>query len=232
LWSVKSPLLLLARWSFVIVVSFTAAFLMMHFGRHSAWYKNRLYRLLLNGDADERLHAASILAQVGGEHQLLQALKCETPEVEEMAKRALEHLWFYAAGREAYQMMEKACQAVEKEELKEALRVLDQLIVCYPTYAEAWNRRASVLWQLGQYAKSKADCERTLALNPNHYGAWQGLGICYLQLGDVAEACRALRAATRIVPHDDATQRSLSKCEALLRTYPAIRQPARTSDVL
>ena len=228
----KALLLLLIRWACVLVVSFTTAFLLMHFGRRTVWYKSRLYHQLLSGDADQRLHAASVLAQVGGEQQLLEALKSDEAEVHEMARRGLEHLWFHASGQEACDTLEAACQAAEAEDFKEALRILDRLTSKYPKYAEAWNRRAAVLWQLGQYRKSLADCERTLSLNPNHYGAWQGLGVCHLQLGDVAGACRSLRAALKIAPHDDATRRSLEKCEELLRTYPSISKPAKPTDLL
>ena len=64
-----------------------------------------------------------------------------------------------------------------------------------------------------------ADCRRALALNPQHYGAWQGIGICHLNMGDVEEACRSLRSALKIIPHDPATRQSLRECEELLRTY-------------
>jgi len=224
--------MLLVRWVCTVVLAFSAAFLVMHFGRRTAWYKDHLYHQLLAGNADQRLHAASVLAQVDGESQLLEALQSEEPEVNDLARRALEHLWFYAAGQEAYEMMESAYQAAETERFQEALRILDRLTAKFPRYAEGWNRRAAVLWQMGQYQNSKTDCERTLSLNPNHYGAWQGLGVCHMQLGQIAEACRSLRIALKIVPHDDATRQSLQKCEELLRTYPSASKSTRQSDLL
>ena len=211
---------------------FSAAFVLMHYGRRTAWYKARLYHQLLTGNADQRLHAASVLAQVDGECQLLEALKSEDPEIYGVAGLALEHLWLHAAGREAYNMMEAAYEAAEKKEFREAVGILDRLTIKYPKYAEGWNRRAAVHWQMGQYQQSMTDCERTLSLNPNHYGAWQGLGVCHLQLGDVAEACRSLRAALRIAPHDSATRRSLQNCEELLRTYPSVARPPRRTDLM
>lgn len=224
--------MLVTRSLCVLAVTFSAAFATMHFGRRTTWYKNHLYQQLLEGDAQSRLRAASVLAQVGGEPLLLKALKAEPTEVNAMARRALEHLWFNAAGREAFQLMEAAYDAAEKEEFKDALKMLDRITALYPDYAEGWNRRAAVLWQLKRYRESLRDCERTLALNPNHYGAWQGIGICHLQLGDVAEACHALRTALRIAPHDDATQRSLRKCEELLRTYQPADRNSRASTLL
>jgi tetratricopeptide (TPR) repeat protein len=229
---VKIVLMLLLRWFCIVVVTFSAAFATMHFGRRTTWYKDHLYQQLLTGDARQKLRAASVLAQVGGEAHLLEALKSDAPEIHTMARRALEHLWFSAAGNEAYELMDTAYQAAEKEQFIEALEVLDRVTDRYPNFAEGWNRRASVLWQLGRYKESMSDCERALALNPNHYGAWQGIGICHLQLGDVAEACRSLRCALKIAPHDETTRRSLQKCEELLRTYQPADRPSRSTQLL
>ena len=73
------------------------------------------------------------------------------------------------------------------------------------------------MWQLGEYEKSRRDCERALSLNPNHYGAWQGLGVSQLQLGELTEACRSLETALRIAPNDRVTKRCLRRIEELMR---------------
>jgi tetratricopeptide (TPR) repeat protein len=225
-------LLLLARWTSILVLSFVIAFLLMHFGRRTAAFKEHLYRQLLTGDENQKLRAASVLASVGGETQLLRGLQEEEEEVSRMARRGLEHLWFYASGQEAYELMQSACEAEDAEDHKGAMRTLDRLTRTYPKYAEGWNRRAAVLWKMGEYEKSRLDCERTLKLNPNHYGAWQGLGVCELELGHLNEACHALRSALRILPHDEATLRSLQQCETLLRTRGTSRREQSTSNFL
>ena len=112
------------------------------------------------------------------------------------------------------------------------LLLLDQVVEKYPTFAEGWNRRASVYWQMGEYGKSIADSRQTLILNPNHYGAWQGIGICRLKTGDVAEACRCLRAALKIVPYDEATRNSLERCEGLLRRSPQPTGKSQPMDLI
>lgn len=226
------PVVLLVRWACILVTSFTVAFLAMHFGRRTPAFKAHLYRQLLAGAADAKLHAASVLASVGGEPELLRALQQDDPDVQALARRALEHMWFHASGQEAYEMMESAYQAAEAADHAKALQILDQLTKKFPLYAEGWNRRASVLWQLHEYEKSRLDCERTIKLNPNHYGAWQGLGVCQLELGDVPGACHSLRAALKIAPHDEPTQRSLRQCEELLRTYPRHSRDSKPAQLL
>jgi tetratricopeptide (TPR) repeat protein len=154
---------------------------------------------------------------VRAEPQLLAALQLDAPNTRKLAKKALEFSWFTAAGDEAQDALHKAMDAVEEERYQEALDILNKLIAKKPTFAEAWNQRAAVYWKLGRHEESILDCERTLVLKPHHYGAWQGMGICRLHLGQVNEACRCLREALKVLPHDEATQDALRKCEELLR---------------
>ena len=77
---------------------------------------------------------------------------------------------------------------------------------------------------MGKFKESMSDSQRALALNPNHYSAWQGLGLCQLELGDISSACKSLRAALQIAPHDQSTRDSLQRCEQLLQTKrPAVK---------
>src|SRR5688572_15270137 len=142
-----------------------------------------MYQRLVSGTERQQLRAASALVYVRGEQQLLAALKLETAKTRQMAKRALEFSWFTAAGDEAQRKLHAAMTEAEEERYQEALEMLNKLIAKHPTFAEAWNQRASVYWKLGRHDESILDCERALVLNPNHYGAWQGMGICRLHLG-------------------------------------------------
>jgi tetratricopeptide (TPR) repeat protein len=204
----------------------------LHWVRQTNWHKERLYRQLLSGNPRQQLRAASALAHLRAESYLLTALKSDTPAVRDLGRRALEHVWFNSGGPEAYDLTQAAFHAVEREDFQQALNILNRLIREFPNFAEGWNRRASVYWQMGQYEKSMQDCEKALFLNPNHYGAWQGIGICQLQMGEISEACRSLRAALKIIPYDGATRRSLQQCEELLRVFPHPSKKVKTIDLI
>ncbi len=216
----KSALRVFSPWLYLPLTVLFAFYLSFDRVQHSDWFKERLYQRLLSGNEQEQLRAASALAHLGGQEQLLAALKSKAPAVRDFAQRGLEYIWFRAAGAKANKVVEDAFQAAEKKDFQTALGLLNALIQKYPKYAEGWNRRASVYWQMGQYEKSIADCEKAIALNPNHYGAWQGIGVCRVQLGDFAGACHCLRAVLKITPYDDTTRRCLQKCEELLRVRP------------
>ena len=184
---------------------------------YSSLFKQWMYQRLVSGNEKQQLRAASALVYVKAEPQLLAALKLDALKTRQLAKKALEFSWFTAAGDNAQDTLHKAMDAVEEERYQEALEILNKLIAKKPTFAEAWNQRAAVYWKLGRHEESILDCERTLVLKPHHYGAWQGMGICKLHLGEVSEACRCLREALKVLPHDEATQDALRKCEDLLR---------------
>jgi tetratricopeptide (TPR) repeat protein len=230
--AVKKISMLLVRWLYVLAVAIAAGFLISHSSQRTSWFKEHLYRRLVSGGPTQKLQAAGLLAQVGGEQQLLRALRLEDETVRQPARRALEHSWFASAGTTAFQSMEAAYQAAEDRQYDEALKLLDEIVAKYPNYAEAWNRRGAVLWQLGNYKKALDDCQRAVALNPNHYGAWQGLGVCYVQLGDFLEAVRSLRTALRIDPFDETARRCLEKCEDLLRLSPAGGKAPASAELL
>ena len=212
-----TPFLQRVYWLIVLV---GVGFFSVLFARHSGWYKDRLYHRLLTGNPQQRLEATGGLAAYGGQKQLLAALKSDSDEIRELAGRGLNFIWFHASGEEAYKMVDAAYVASEKKEFPQALAIADRLVAQYPNFAEGWNRRGSIHWQMGAYEKSLADCAKALALNPDHYGAWQGAGVCQLELGDILAAVRSLRAALKIIPHDSATRASLQKCEDLLKQKP------------
>jgi tetratricopeptide (TPR) repeat protein len=198
------------------VVGCTTQFAVQRFFRSSI-FKQWMYQRLVTGNEKQQLRAAGALAYVRAEEQLLAALKLDAPKTRDLAKKAIEFTWFSAAGEQAEQRLNDAMKEYHEERYQEALQILDKLTSKHPTFAEAWNQRAAVYWKLGRHEESILDCERALVLKPQHYGAWQGMGICRLHMGEVSEACRCLREALKVLPHDEPTQEALRKCEELLQ---------------
>lgn len=184
-------------------------------GQYTPWNKERLYRKLVNGGEEARAAAGFDLAYLHGESQLLRGLKSDSADVRFVAANSLWSLWARAGGHSAFRQVEAANKATARKAYPEALKILTGLTRSYPRFAEGWNRRAILFWEMGRLDESIADARRVVTLNPNHFGAWQGMGLCHAQLGDLEEACRCLRAALRITPHDSSLRKLLGRCEEL-----------------
>jgi tetratricopeptide (TPR) repeat protein len=82
-----------------------------------------------------------------------------------------------------------------------ALQSFDRLVSLRPDFAEAWNKRATLHYLMGNYRQSVLDIQRTLALEPRHFGALSGLGLIFMATEQPESALRAFEAALAIHPY-------------------------------
>jgi tetratricopeptide (TPR) repeat protein len=92
-----------------------------------------------------------------------------------------------------------------------ALDLLDQITVLDPNYAEGWNKRATIYYEQGKYALSIKDIERTLALEPRHFGALSGFAIILETIGYPERAEQAWKAVLDIYPANLNAQSSYAR---------------------
>ena len=97
-------------------------------------------------------------------------------------------------------LMQWADDAVRKQDYSAALDFLDQVTVLQPDFAEGWDRRATVHFLMHNYAKSMADIEKTLALEPRHFGALSGMGAIFKAVGKKKQALSAYERVLAIYP--------------------------------
>ena len=81
-----------------------------------------------------------------------------------------------------------------------AMLILDEIVAEKPDWAEGWNKRATVLYLMGEHDRSLADIDRVLALEPRHFGAIAGIGLIRIAKGEMREALAAFRRALAINP--------------------------------
>jgi tetratricopeptide (TPR) repeat protein len=110
-------------------------------------------------------------------------------------------IWSISADDEVNAMMQRGLQAMSDGNPKQALTVFDAMVQRSPYFAEGWNKRATVYFLLGDFDASVGDIERTLQLEPHHFGALSGLGQIYLALDRDEAALKAFEAALAIDPH-------------------------------
>jgi len=149
-------------------------------------------------------------------NQLLEDLKNPDEEVRDRATAELWRIWFEQKGVVGFERIRRAQLLLESGEINEAEKMLTRLISDLPDFVEAWNRRAVLYYTIGQYQKGIADCQMVIKLNPIHFGALHGLGLCYAAIGDFLSAIQAFRQALEIQPHAIVNQRLILECTARL----------------
>ncbi|TIM16995.1 MAG: hypothetical protein E5Y74_31195 [Mesorhizobium sp.] len=92
-------------------------------------------------------------------------------------------------------MMQWSQKAVEGQKFDVALDFLDQVVTLQPTYAEGWNRRATVHFMMKNYGKSMSDIDHT-----RHFGALSGLAQIMALTGHKQSALEAWQKVLAIYP--------------------------------
>ncbi len=148
------------------------------------------------------------------EKEALRALKGDNPALAATAEAILWQSWCRSGNSEADRIFRAGVDAMQKGELEEAEHLFGRVIEVMPAFAEGWNKRATVRYMRQNFAGSIADCQETLARNPNHFGASSGQGLCHMFLGEFREAAICFRGALDIHPHLTAVRHNLALAEA------------------
>ena len=97
-----------------------------------------------------------------------------------------------------------------------AVRTFTRIIEHKPDFAEGWNKRATVLYMLGEYQKSLADCDEVMKRNPYHFGALSGYALIYTRLEYYDRALEYSRRALKVNPNMDAVRNNIDLLERLV----------------
>jgi len=125
----------------------------------------------------------------------------ESPREALLLESAIWQIWGETDDDDAGLLYRRGMEALTADRPDDAVAYFSDAIKKAPDFAEAWNKRATVLFMMGDFGRSVADVEQTLALEPRHFGALSGLGLIYLTLGRDALALKAFEAALKVHPY-------------------------------
>jgi Tfp pilus assembly protein PilF len=103
-------------------------------------------------------------------------------------------------------LLSRAAEAFEAKDFPLAVELIDRVLTLQPNWAEAWYKRATVLYQLDDPVGAMADLHRALKIEPRHFNAWTGLGHVFMASDDKTRAVEAYRRALKINPQISAVQ--------------------------
>jgi tetratricopeptide (TPR) repeat protein len=160
----------------------------------------------------ERREAAARLAEVGtgaAVKELARALRDTDEEVRDRAQTALWAIWQRSGNADIDRLLQRGIDLVGQGRFEDAVSMFDEVIARDPSFAEGWNKRATVYYLMGEYDRSLADCEEVIRRNPIHFGALSGFGLIYLQKRELERAAQYFERALAVNPN-------LERIEALL----------------
>ena len=155
---------------------------------------------------DDRLETLFITLSSSSDEQVIRSTENQIWEI-----------WFAHPNSDVERLMQIGVQRMNANRQSEAMIIFSQLVENFPDYAEAWNRRATLHYILGNYQESIDDIERVLSLEPRHFGALSGLGLVYLQLDQLRKAKEAFEDLIEVHPNSPNARENLRRVNEDLR---------------
>lgn len=110
-------------------------------------------------------------------------------------------VWYEIQDEEAKNLFDRGVVLMAQADYRSALLTFTRLTDMKPEFAEAWNRRATLLYLMGEFRLSMRDIKQTLVLEPRHFGAISGMGQILMRQNKLQDARRAFEKALEINPH-------------------------------
>jgi tetratricopeptide (TPR) repeat protein len=137
-----------------------------------------------------------------------------------MVEQQIWRLWLESEDAAIDRLMRQGVVAMRDQNYDAALRVFDRMVNQAPGFAEGWNKRATVHYLMGEWRASVVDIQRTLELEPRHFGALFGLGLIYDALEQPEAALRSFEATLDLNPHSESTLLRVQELRRQLQGRP------------
>ena len=106
---------------------------------------------------------------------------------------------------------------MSENQLDNAHKVFSKVIELDPNWAEAWNKRATVLYLMGNYQLSQNDIDKTLSLEKRHFGALSGQGLVQSALKNYQLAIDSYIEAHKIYPAMESPMIMIERLKKLIK---------------
>jgi tetratricopeptide (TPR) repeat protein len=154
--------------------------------------------------------------QAAQREQMLEALfkrlaAASDPDEGHAVAAAIQQVWARSQSDTAELLMERATAAMAARQYPLALELFNKIIVLQPTWAEAWNRRATLRFLADDFDGSMADIKEVLKLEPRHFGALAGMATILRKEGLDKSALTVMRKVLALNPQQPELQSVVEK---------------------
>ena len=150
--------------------------------------------------------------------QLFDELKNDNPVLSFKVEQKIWKLWSTHPNDEKLTtLLAEGSAAVNNNQLSEAINIFTKVIELDPNWAEAWNKRATVFYLVGQFQKSQDDIDKVLNLEKRHFGALAGQGLVNIKLKNFEKAIKSYQKALEIYPSMRSPEIMIKEIEALIK---------------
>ena len=151
-------------------------------------------------------------------NKLFEELKISNPELTFEIEQKIWKIWStHPKENKLTLMLSEGSNLVKRDQLIESIKVFTKVIELDPNWAEAWNKRATALYLLGEFKKSQEDIDKVLELEKRHFGALAGQGLVNIQLKNYEKAIMSYREAQKIYPSMKSPKIMIKEIEELIK---------------
>jgi tetratricopeptide (TPR) repeat protein len=143
-------------------------------------------------------------------------LKIEDPRGAKLLEGAIWGLWMQSGSPTVDLLLTRGTHAMSEGDYPVALQLFTSVTELDPGFSEGWNKRATLFFLMGAMERSLADVEKTLSLEPRHFGALAGLGMINMHLGKEREALAAFEKAVAVNPHLESVKPEIARLKKKL----------------
>tara|TARA_B110000014_G_scaffold250384_1_gene226556 strand:- start:202 stop:756 length:555 start_codon:yes stop_codon:yes gene_type:complete len=115
------------------------------------------------------------------------------------------------------ELLAKGSEYMMQNQLTSAHNVFSKVIELDPKWAEGWNKRATVLYIMGNFELSQKDIDMVLSLEKRHFGALSGQGLVQTALQNYERAIDSYKEAHKIYPSSQSTLQMIEQLSILIQ---------------
>ena len=163
---------------------------------------------------------ANVMAQNAGSGTVLDTLFAKLqdatdPVAIQSLEAAIWEQWTMVPDQQQRAVMMRGIAEMQQQQLKNSIETFTTLIETAPDLSEAWNKRATAYWLMGNFTASLSDICETVKREPRHFGAYSGLGMIRAEMGENARAVAAFELARKWNPHIVGIDGEIERLKAL-----------------